>query len=79
MVLVRTSVQLGIQVDLHTSEAYHMLYPPTRTCLGCKSSDTLQNQPLGEDLTHEITVFTLEYGGVPGFLTSLYCRREYLE
>jgi hypothetical protein len=65
--------------------AFFHLYPPSHTCLHCRE------QPRGardigivnehatnpeDDLTVPVTIFTLEYGAIPGFATSYLCRRE---
>jgi CxC5 like cysteine cluster associated with KDZ transposases len=57
--------------------------PPTRVCIDptCRQQllanrDEHRARELGEPKSHPISVFTRAFGAVPGFTTSLYCRRE---
>jgi hypothetical protein len=62
----------------------YSLYPPTRVCLDPKCAqelfsdpDDLRDRELGETRSHPITVFSLDLGAVPGYVTSRYCRSEF--
>ncbi|KII92428.1 hypothetical protein PLICRDRAFT_134020 [Plicaturopsis crispa FD-325 SS-3] len=55
--------------------------PPTRICLdpACRQQvrvnpDWLRERELVEPLSHPITVFTADFGAIPSFTTSMYCR-----
>lgn len=59
------------------------ILPPTRICIDPKCRQQLlasehehRERKLTEPLSHPITIFTRLFGAVPGFATSLYCRRE---
>ena len=65
--------------------AFHSISTPTQTCLDPKCQKTLCSDPtlfqdrfLGEELSYPITVFTREFGAVPGFSSSKYCPSEYV-
>ena len=60
--------------------AFHSIHPFTRVCLGpaCHKQvhadlNALRDRELVEELSYPITVFTHEFGGVPGYTTSQYC------
>ncbi|KAJ7275993.1 hypothetical protein C8J57DRAFT_1061935 [Mycena rebaudengoi] len=64
-----------------SSSGLYALCPPTRVCLdpACRQpllSDpsTLRDRELGEPRDHPISVFTIDFGAVPGYSTSCYCR-----
>ncbi|KAJ7840282.1 hypothetical protein B0H14DRAFT_2360746 [Mycena olivaceomarginata] len=59
------------------------LEPPGRTCIDSACAQQLRadlsrlrDRELVEPLTVKITVYTKEFGSVPGFSTSRYCRHE---
>lgn len=59
----------------------YSLEPPTHVCIDSWCSQQLQtdanihrDHELVEPMTYPITVFTKEFGAVPGYSTSRYCR-----
>jgi hypothetical protein len=69
---------------LHLSGVYS-LEPPIRVCMesGCGQSlradaSVIRDRELVEPKTYAITVFTKEFGSVPGYATSRYCRHTFL-
>ncbi|TCD71044.1 hypothetical protein EIP91_000543 [Steccherinum ochraceum] len=57
------------------------LFPPTRTCLQCKQSTrgrdhgtNPRDTELVEEQSHAVTLFTLNYGPLPSYSASSYCR-----
>ncbi|KAG6848137.1 hypothetical protein H0H93_003062 [Arthromyces matolae] len=66
-------------IDIHTG--VYNLGPPRHHCIdpGCCESLEADGQSrqrdLKEPVSHPITVFTKEFGAVPGYTTSLYCRK----
>ncbi|KDQ52939.1 hypothetical protein JAAARDRAFT_183569 [Jaapia argillacea MUCL 33604] len=86
-VLSRASSYMESIVDygLDRGIGFFNLYPPTETCLDPACRHVLEYQDvvylsereLKEPSQYEITVFTVKLGAVPGFTTSLYCRKCY--
>ena len=64
--------------------AFHDFYPPYHTCIDpeCQQyrmdPDGLQECDLTEPVTYSATVLTKDFGAVPCYCTSLYCRSEFL-
>ncbi|KAJ7830210.1 hypothetical protein B0H13DRAFT_1566509, partial [Mycena leptocephala] len=74
-------VKLFLDYGVSRGIGVYSLYPPTRVCLDPKCAqelfsdpDGLRDQELGETRSHPITVFSLDLGAVPGYVTSRYCR-----
>ncbi|KAJ7085175.1 hypothetical protein B0H15DRAFT_910539 [Mycena belliarum] len=74
-------IELFLEHGLSRRISVYSLQPPTRVCIdpGCAKtlraeSSILQDRELVEPSTITITVFTKEFGSVPGFATSRYCR-----
>jgi CxC5 like cysteine cluster associated with KDZ transposases len=75
--LVFLRLQLNCYIGLFN------ITPPTRVCIDPTCRQQLlanrnehRTRKLGEPKSHPISVFTRAFGAVPGFTTSLYCRRE---
>lgn len=69
---------------MYTLIGVYNLEPPTRVCIGptCaqqlfSNSTVFRDRELVEPLTFPITLFTKEFGAVPGYATSWYCRSKY--
>lgn len=68
--------------------AFHDFLPPVRICLdpGCNSKSRVVSQEdgtpysreLAEAVTVPVTVFTRDFGPIPGLSTSFYCRSKYI-
>ncbi|KAF8077601.1 hypothetical protein FPV67DRAFT_1614590 [Lyophyllum atratum] len=74
-------LQLFLNHGLSRGIAFYNICPPTRVCLdpACLQSlrgskDTLRERELVESLTYPVTVFTQDFGAIPGLTTSMYCR-----
>ncbi|KAJ7702176.1 hypothetical protein B0H16DRAFT_1902481 [Mycena metata] len=74
-------IELFLQHGLSRDISIYLLEPPTRTCVDASCAQQLHANPsvlrdreLTEPLSVKITVFTKEFGSVPGFATSRYCR-----
>ncbi|KAJ7167590.1 hypothetical protein C8R46DRAFT_1093498 [Mycena filopes] len=74
-------IALFLQHGLSRDISIYSLEPPNRTCIdaGCAQQlranpSVLRDRELTEPKTVKITVFTKEFGSVPGFATSRYCR-----
>jgi hypothetical protein len=68
----------------HLQLGLYTLEPPTRVCIDPKCSQslladpsTLRERELVEPSTFPVTIFTKEFGSIPSFATSRYCRREF--
>ncbi|KAJ7454472.1 hypothetical protein FB451DRAFT_1280048 [Mycena latifolia] len=62
---------------LHHQTSFRHLYPPVRSCQSsdCSNHRTDENMlTLTEPLTYSATLFTLKFGALPVYTTSLYCR-----
>lgn len=75
--LVSSVLLIKSQLNHDTILAYHHIYPPVRVCqdLHCKNyraDDLLLT--LSDPVTHKASLFTLRYGALPVYSTSLYCR-----
>ncbi|KAJ7577697.1 hypothetical protein C8J56DRAFT_1007158 [Mycena floridula] len=71
----------GLGQNIGTGQFLFNFYPPSRTCLdpGCKKCveghpDIIHDRELVKPSEFPVTVFTKEFGAVPGYSTSLYCR-----
>jgi len=63
--------------------AFHHFIPDCKSCIDPACLQTpdgatflLQDRPLVESITIDITVFTQDFGPVPGLTTSKYCRSK---
>ncbi|KAJ7457135.1 hypothetical protein B0H11DRAFT_1738737 [Mycena galericulata] len=72
---------LFLQHGLSRDIGIFSLEPLTRTCIDAGCAQQLRSDPsvlrdreLSEPITVKITVYTKEFGSVPGFATSRYCR-----
>jgi hypothetical protein len=62
---------------------FHCLLPPTRTCLDPKcvqytnhQQGASRPQELSDPRSTKVTIFSRDYGPLPGTRISLYCRRR---
>jgi CxC5 like cysteine cluster associated with KDZ transposases len=65
---------------IHTNPVgFFTIGPPTRYCRDpvCAEQQQGRNGVLGEPKTHSAILFTKEYGPLPVYSTSLYCRSKY--
>ncbi|KAJ7464904.1 hypothetical protein B0H11DRAFT_2308663 [Mycena galericulata] len=74
-------INLFFQHGLTRKIGVYSLEPPTRVCIDpiCAQSlladpSILRERELVEPSTVSVTLFTKEFGSVPGFATSRYCR-----
>ncbi|KAF7341033.1 hypothetical protein MSAN_02089100 [Mycena sanguinolenta] len=74
-------ITLFLQHGLSRNIGVYALEPVTRTCIDARCAQQLHANPahmrdreLSEPITSKVTVFTKEFGGVPSFATSRYCR-----
>ncbi|KAJ7125515.1 hypothetical protein C8R43DRAFT_1090555 [Mycena crocata] len=74
-------ITLFLQHGLSRGIGIYSLEPPTRTCVDAGCAQALRADPtavrdseLTLPITVKITVHTKEFGSVPGFSTSRYCR-----
>lgn len=71
-----------IRILIHSAAAFYHFIPPIKHCLdpGCTmkrksaAKGRLVRRELAEGLTIQVTVFTQDFGPIPGLSTSLYCR-----
>ncbi|KAJ7933656.1 hypothetical protein B0H13DRAFT_1592224, partial [Mycena leptocephala] len=74
-------IELFLQHGLSRKIGVCTLEPPTRVCLDPKCAQslladpsTLRERELVEPSTFPVTIFTKEFGSIPSFATSRYCR-----
>ena len=84
VVLVYPNDLARLMCNSCVSPAFHSFHPYTRVCLdpGCHTQllanpNMLQDRELVEELRYAVTVFTREFGAVPGYATSQYCRSKW--
>jgi len=83
----RRYLQLFLDHGISRGVAFYYLGPPTHVCLdsaclqkSCTSynAQLLWEQELVESLTFPVTIFMQDFGPIPGFATSMYCRHVYV-
>ena len=84
VVLVRPKALTREMCSSYVSQAFHSIHPYTRVCLDpdCRTQlhadpNMLRDRELVEELRYAVTVFTREFGAVPGYATSRYCRSQW--
>ncbi|KDR68401.1 hypothetical protein GALMADRAFT_231368 [Galerina marginata CBS 339.88] len=75
-------LKLFLDHGLARNIGVYNLQPPTSVCIDPRCCNQLHSQPnllrereLSEPVSHPITVFSLDLGAVPGYSTSMYCRK----
>jgi len=78
-----TTISQVDSLELTGAIALHSMQPPTQVCFNpscCKqlhaNATMFHDHELVEEMPYPVTVFTRQFGSVPGYTTSLYCHSE---
>lgn len=83
----RRYLQLFLDHGISRGVAFYYLGPPTHVCLDSAclqksrtgyNAQLLLERELVESLTFPVTIFTQDFGPIPGLATSMYCRCMYV-